>query len=86
MQTAEPDQWTFLDEGNFVIRKHGVPFTSIDPDHAIEQEHRRMKVKCRFVGIAGNEQAIEKYVIVATSRARLVHEYNPELPPPFVMR
>ena len=44
MQTADPDTWTFLDEGNFVISKHDVPFTAIDPDHAIEQEHRKMIV------------------------------------------
>ena len=60
MQTADPDTWAFLDEGNFVISKHGVPFTAIDADHAIKQEHRNMKVKGGFVGITGNEQAMEK--------------------------
>ena len=39
MQTADPDTWTFLDEDNFVISKHDVPFTAIESDHAIEQEH-----------------------------------------------
>ena len=34
MQTADPDAWTFLDEGNFVISKHGVPFTAINPDQS----------------------------------------------------
>ena len=76
MQTADPDMWTFLDEGNFVISKHDVPFTGIDPDHAIEQEHRNMKVKGGFVGITGNEQAMEKYFLIAPSLARLVHEFK----------
>ena len=76
MQTADPDTWTFLDESNFVISKHGVPFTAIDPHHAIEQEHREMKVKSGFVCITGNEQAIEKYFIIAKSLARLVHEFK----------
>ena len=53
-----------------------VPFTAIDPDHAIEQEHRKMKVKGGFVGITGNEQAMEKYFIIAPSLARLVHEFK----------
>ena len=76
MQTADPDTWTFLDEANFVISKRGVPFTAIDPDHAIEQEHRKMKVKGGLVGITGNEQAMEKYFIIAPSLARLVHEFK----------
>ena len=54
-QTADPDTWTFLDEGNFVISKHDVPFTAIDPDHAIKHEHRKMIVKGGFLGITGNE-------------------------------
>ena len=69
MQTTDPDTWTFLDEDNFVINKHGVPFTAIDPDHAIEQEHRKMKVKDELVGITRNEQAMEKYFIIAPSLA-----------------
>ncbi len=76
MQTTDPDTWTFLAEGNFVISKHDVPFTAIDPDHAIEQEHRKMKVKGGFIGITGNEQSMEKYFIIAPSLGRLVHEFK----------
>ena len=56
MQTADPDTWTFLDKGNFVISKHDAPFTAIDPDHAIEQEHRNMKVKVDLLAL----QAMKK--------------------------
>ena len=75
-KTADPNTWTFLDEGNFVISKYDVPFTAIDPDHAIEQVHRNMKVKGGFVGIIGNEQAIKKYFIIASSIARLVYDFK----------
>ena len=68
MQTADPGTWTFLDEGNFVISKHG--------DHAIEQEHRKIKVNGGFVCITGNEQVMEKYFIIANILDRLVHEFK----------
>ena len=52
------------------------PLQLFDPDHAIEQEHRKMKVKGWFVCITGNAQAMEKYFIIAKSLARLVHEFK----------
>jgi hypothetical protein len=41
LQTADPDSWKFIKDGNFVITKRTIPFTSLDPDHAIEQEHKK---------------------------------------------
>ena len=40
LQSTDPETWKFVDEGNFSITKHSVPFTAIDPDHGIEQEHK----------------------------------------------
>jgi len=42
-----------------------VPFTAIDPDHAIEQELKKMKIKGGVVGLTQNESAMEKYSIIA---------------------
>ena len=53
LQSTDPETWKFLDEGNFSITKHSVPFTAIDPDHGIEQEHKKMKVKGGYIGITG---------------------------------
>ena len=50
LQSEDPESWNFLNEGNFAITKHKVPFTTIDPDHAIEQEHKKMKMKAGFTG------------------------------------
>ncbi|XP_033114878.1 uncharacterized protein LOC117115272 [Anneissia japonica] len=76
MQKTDAETWNFLNEGNFVITKHAVPFTSIDPDHAIEQEHKKMKVKGGFVGITGNKHALEKYFIIAPSLSTAVSEFK----------
>ena len=76
MQTTDPDLWNFLNEGNFSIAKSSVSFTAIDPDHAIEQEHKKMKSKGGFIGITGNELALEKYFITAPTLSRVVDEFK----------
>ena len=76
MQTTDPDLWNFLNEGNFSIAKSSVSFTAIDPDHAIEQEHKKMKSKGGFIGITGNELALEKYFIIAPTLSRVVDEFK----------
>ena len=77
MQQTDRETWRFLNEGNFVITKHPIPFTGIDPDHAIEQEHKKkMKGKFGFVGITGNEHALEKFFIIAPSLSRIVEEFK----------
>lgn len=65
LQSRYPKTWKFLDDGNCAITKHSIPFTAIDPDHGIEQEHKKMKMKAGFIGITGNEHALEKYFIIS---------------------
>lgn len=76
LQETDPETWAFLDAGNFVISKHGTPFSAIDPDHAIEQEHKKMKMKGGFVGITGNEQAMEKHFIIAPALSEFVQAFK----------
>ena len=66
--------WKYSDEGNFVISKHSTPFTAIDPDHTIEQEHKKMKAKGGFTGITGKEEAMDKHFVIAPTLSRLVQE------------
>ncbi|KAJ6647970.1 hypothetical protein Bhyg_03195 [Pseudolycoriella hygida] len=63
LETADKESWDFLNDGNFCVSKNEIPFTSIDPDHAIEHEHKHFKVRGGFVGITGNEAALERFVI-----------------------
>ena len=44
LKTTAPDTWEYFEMGNFSISKHDVPFTATDPDHAIEHEHKKIKV------------------------------------------
>ena len=58
------------------IAKHHASFTAIDPDHAIEQEHKKMKSKGGFLGITGNESAFKKYFIIAPTLSRVVDDFK----------
>ena len=51
LQETDKEMWKYFDEGNVVISKHSTPFTAIDPDHAIEQEHKKIKAKGGSIGI-----------------------------------
>ena len=68
--------WKYFDEGNFVISKHSTPFTAIDPDHAIEEEHKKMKAKGSFIVISDNEEAIDEHFLIAPTLSRLVQEFQ----------
>ena len=58
LQSTDPEKWKFLDEGNFSITKHSVPFTAIDPDHGIEQEHKKMKVKVMSMSLTSQAKSM----------------------------
>ena len=76
LQHNDPETWVFLDGGNFAVTKQSTPFTAIDPDHCIEQEHKKMKIKGGFIGITGNVHALEKYFIIASTLCKIVQEFK----------
>src|SRR5260221_548723 len=76
LQAADPDAWKFLNDGNFVIIKSRFPFTSLDPDHAIEQEHKKMKIRGGVVGITGNQHAMDIYFIIAPLLGKIVEDFK----------
>lgn len=76
LQEKDPETWKFFAEGNFTLAKHETPFTAIDPDHGIEQEHKKMKTKGGIVGITGNDRAFEKYFIIAPVLSEVVDHFK----------
>ena len=59
-----------------MIGKHSTPFTANDPDHAIEQEHKKMKAYGGFIGITDNKEAMDKHFVIAPTLSRLVQEFK----------
>lgn len=58
------------------MAKHSASLTAIDPDHATEQEHEKMKCEGVFIGITGNKSASDKQFIIAPTVNRVVDEFK----------
>ena len=71
-----PDMWAEFLTGNFCVTKGVEGFTSIAPDHAIEQENRAFKVIGGIVGITQNEKALDKFFIIAPEMSKLLDEHG----------
>lgn len=63
LEKSDPESWNFLNEGNFTVAKTDVPFTALDPDHAIEQLHRSLKVKGGFIGLTQNDKLLDRFAL-----------------------
>ena len=79
MQETEkqhPEIWAEFVKGNFCVTKGVVGFTSIGPDHGIEQENRELKVVGGIVGITQNEKSLDKYFLIAPELSNLQREFE----------
>jgi len=62
--------------GNFCVTKGVAGFTSIGPDHGIEQENRELKVVDAIIGITQNEKSLDKYFLIAPELSNLQREFE----------
>lgn len=65
LKSLDPQTWNDLEEGGFTVKKSQIPFTAIGPDHAGEQENKVLKVQGGLRGIANNENARNRFFLVA---------------------
>ena len=81
MQQTEqqhPEIWGEFMKGNFCVTKGVAGFTSIGPDHGIEQENRELKVIGGIVGITQNEKSLDKYFLIAPELSNIQQEFERE--------
>ena len=79
MQKAKEDHptvWEEFEKGNFCVTKGVAGFTSIGPDHAIEQENRELKVVGGIVGITQQEGALDKYFLIAPELSKIQQQFE----------
>jgi len=79
MQETEkdhPEIWAAFVKGNFCVTKGIAGFTSIGPDHGIEQENRELKVVIGIVGITQNEKSLDMYFLIAPKLSNLQREFE----------
>ena len=77
-EKEHPEIWNEFLKGNFCITKGLSGFTSIAPDHGIEHENRTLKVMGGIVGITQNENALDKFFLIAPELSKLLHEFQTE--------
>ena len=71
-----PDVWDEFLAGNFCVSKSLNAFTSIAPDHALEQENRRLKVNGGIIGITQNKSALARFFMIAPELKRMVADFE----------
>lgn len=76
LESTDPDSWKFLSDGNFTVTTNSVPFTSIDPDHAIEHQHKVIKSGRGIADIKDNESAMERFALTMPILTRIAEEYK----------
>lgn len=79
LKTEDKESWDFLAK-HFSVSKNEVPFTSIDPDHGIEHEQRKMKVKGGIIGTTNNQSALERYALTAPIFYQMTESYLKYIP------
>lgn len=76
LEVTDYEAWNFLDAGNFTVTKSGIPFTSIDPDHAIEQVHRELKGKGGFIGTTQNDKLLERFALTVPMLSMFAEKFK----------
>lgn len=76
LRSTDMESWEFLTAGNFTVSSNSVPFTSIDPDHAIEHQHKVIKSGRGISDIKDNESALERFALTTPIVSKMVEEFK----------
>ena len=66
----------FEDNGNWTVNRTGRRFSSIATDQAHEQNNKKVKGVGGIIGLTEEPKALERWVLIAPSLARVIEEYN----------
>ncbi|KAL8624293.1 hypothetical protein ACOMHN_034016 [Nucella lapillus] len=69
-------------QGHFVLRKTGRPFSRLALDHAHEQNNAIVKGDGGAVGLTGNPAALGRWMVSGPEVARVIQEFHRTLSPP----
>ena len=75
LKKDDPVTWDFLENGYFTVNKSDVPFCRIGGDHAIEHENRAIKVSGGIIGFVNNEEALQRYFMIAPEMSVLLDDF-----------
>ena len=67
LETEDPETWSALKSGGFVVTKSEIPFTLMFTDQALEQEIKKLKGQGGMVGLSRDEGALDRPCHYCTS-------------------
>ena len=76
LKKSDPQTWNALKKGDFVVTKSSTPFTNLFVDQTLEQKIRELKVAEGIIGITQNEEALNRYLLIAPELTRLVNGFQ----------
>ena len=76
LKTTDPPTWEALKSGDFTVSKSGIPFTNLFVDQALEQLIRELKVVGGITGITQNEEALDRYFLIAPELISIIHQFE----------
>ena len=76
LQQKFPDTWEELKNGGLSVTKNVVPFTSVGPDHATEQEIGVTKNSSSLIGISNQANARDRYFLCAPVLRRYTSDFK----------
>ena len=71
MEKDHPEIWAEFVKGNFNVTIGNAGFTSVGPNHGIEQDNRELKVVGGVVGVTQKENFLDKYFLIAPELSNL---------------
>ena len=66
----------FEENGNWTVNRRNRRFSSIAVDQAHEQNNKRVKAVGGIIGLTEDPKALEKWILIGPTLARLIDEYN----------
>ena len=80
LKTEDPETWSALKSGGFVVAKSEIPFTHMLTDQALEQEIKKLKGQGGMVGLSRDEGAPDHLVTTVPYLAAQVDQYLDSFP------
>ena len=71
----DPETWSTLKSGAFVVAKSDILFSHLFTDQALEQEIKKLKAHGGIVGLSRNEAALDCLVIITPHLAVPVDQF-----------
>ena len=75
LETEDPETWSALKSGGFVVAKSEIPFIHLSTGKALEQEIIKLKGQGGMVGLSRDDGALDRFVTTVPHLVALVDQH-----------